>query len=154
MPENGMTTSDATTYEEIMGTAPRKGESTDDPADANSGGGAEALSSRLLSFRQWVSDEAKIFVQPSVCVVNGEATDGTKNAPVLLFGPPPGSQPLAGSAAGSGRVGMVDGALDRALYERTMGCQVRAAKEIKKDEGDEGDEEDENDDDDDTFMAN
>lgn len=113
------------TYEKIMGI-----KSTGDDLE---GGGAEALSNRLITFRQWASDEAKITVHPSICIVNGEATDGTKNAPVLAFGPPPGAQPLA-LTSGQGRVGMVDGEEDRALYERTIGCQVRTVKEIKQDE--------------------
>jgi RNA recognition motif-containing protein len=122
--ENGAGTEMTTSYEEIMGIQAE---------DAETGGGAQALTARLTTFRDWVSEEAKIVVHPAVCVVNGEATDGTKNAPVLIFGPPPGSQPLSKNAA-AGRVGMVDGEADRALYERTMGCQVRAAREIKKDQ--------------------
>ena len=47
-------------------------------------GGIESLSQRLSSFRKWLSDHGCI-VHPSVCIVNGEATDGTKNAPVLIF---------------------------------------------------------------------
>jgi hypothetical protein len=120
---NNMTST--TTYEEIMGIH-KPG------AEQPAGGGAHALSSRLTAFRDWVSEEARILVHPAVCVVNGEATDGTKNAPVLLFGPPPGSQAAANTA--KGRVGIVDGTADRALYERTMGCQVRTAREIKQDE--------------------
>ena len=37
-----------------------------------------------FAFRKWLSDHGCI-VHPSVCIVNGEATDGTKNAPVLIF---------------------------------------------------------------------
>ena len=94
------------TYEEIMGIA-SQGEGAE-------GGGAQALSNRLVSFREWTTEEAKISVHPSICIVNGEATDGTKNAPVLAFGPPQGSQPPT-LASGQGRVGMVDGVEDRAL---------------------------------------
>eukprot|EP00526_Cylindrotheca_closterium_P003498 CAMPEP_0113607106 /NCGR_PEP_ID=MMETSP0017_2-20120614/3207_1 /TAXON_ID=2856 /ORGANISM="Cylindrotheca closterium" /LENGTH=1280 /DNA_ID=CAMNT_0000515687 /DNA_START=340 /DNA_END=4180 /DNA_ORIENTATION=- /assembly_acc=CAM_ASM_000147 len=115
-------TPEPSTYEEIMGIA----------ADGAKSGGADALSSRLISFRKWVVEDAKMTVHPSVCIVNGEATDGTKHAPVLLFGPPPGSEPLARST-GEGRVGGVDEA-DRALYERTIGCQVRTAKLINEQE--------------------
>lgn len=114
-----------TTYEEIMGIPP--------PAIAD-GGGATALSSRLVLFRQWLADDAKLTVHPSLCIVNGEATDGTKNAPVLLFGPPPEVVRKNCAASRLGRVGMVDQTEDQALYDRTMGCQVRAAREIKKDE--------------------
>ncbi len=118
-------TEESATYEKIMGMKSL--------GDEPEGGGAESLSNRLITFRQWASDEAKITVHPSICIVNGEATDGTKNAPVLAFGPPPGSLPLA-LTSGQGRVGMVDGVSDRALYERTIGCQVRTVKEIKTDE--------------------
>jgi RNA recognition motif-containing protein len=127
----------AATYEEIMGIA------SDQSA-------AKALSRRLITFRQWLSDEAKAEVHPAVCIVNGEATDGTKNAPVLVFdrhesAGAAGSSAAAGSTNGggasdaasqkfAGRVGIVDGDSSTALYDRTMGCQVRAVREIKKDE--------------------
>ena len=107
-----------TTYEEIM---------------SENGGGADGLSSRLGAFRSWITEEAKMTVHPSICIVNGEATDGTKNAPVLIFGPPPGSQPVA-PTTGDGRVGVVDGVAERSLYERTIGCQVRTARQINEDE--------------------
>jgi len=110
------------TYEDIMGIS----------ANEN-GGGNEALSKRLVTFREWIEKDASIDVHPSLCLVNGEATDGTKNAPVLVYGPPPGvSQDNADSSAG--RIGMIDREEDRALYDRTMGCQVRSTKEIKKDD--------------------
>ena len=94
------------TYESIMGS-----------------GGASALTNRLIDFRKWAKDEAQINVHPSVCIVNGEATDGTRNAPVLAFGPPPGS--AAVQQTGIGRIGIIDQQEDRALYEKTIGCQVR-----------------------------
>jgi len=120
-------------YEEIMRM------SSGPVGSSEEGGGSGALASRLVAFRKWLSDDALIKVHPSICVVNGEATDGTKNAPVLTFGPPPlasSSQNGAGSvgAAGSGRCGMVDDDSDRVLFDRTMGCQVRVARELKKDE--------------------
>eukprot|EP00560_Eucampia_antarctica_P006088 CAMPEP_0197823892 /NCGR_PEP_ID=MMETSP1437-20131217/1206_1 /TAXON_ID=49252 ORGANISM="Eucampia antarctica, Strain CCMP1452" /NCGR_SAMPLE_ID=MMETSP1437 /ASSEMBLY_ACC=CAM_ASM_001096 /LENGTH=1144 /DNA_ID=CAMNT_0043423285 /DNA_START=99 /DNA_END=3534 /DNA_ORIENTATION=- len=98
-------------------------------------GGASSLSSRLLGFREWL-DCHGCKIHSSVCIVNGEATDGTKNAPVLIFGPPPTSSSAvpAQNSATDGRCGMVDAVNDWALYDRTMGCQVRAAKELKKDE--------------------
>jgi len=116
------------TYEEIMGI-----ESSGEVSQKIGGGGVEALSKRLIGFRKWCANEAKIKTHPSICIVNGEATDGTKNAPVIAFGPPLQSQPGAVKTS-SGRVGMVDGVLDRALYERTMGCQIWTARDIKKDE--------------------
>lgn len=114
---------EATTYEKIMGI----------PSD-DVGGGATALSARLAKFRQWLVEDAKVTVHPSLCIVNGEATDGTKNAPVLLFGPPPEVVRKNLASIKVGRCGMVDKTEDQALYDRTMGCQVRAAREIKKEE--------------------
>lgn len=111
------------TYEEIMGIT---------SVGASAGGGAAALSARLAFFREWLSNEAKVIAHPSVSIVNGEATDGTKNAPVLVFGPPPGEE--LKPAAGAGRCGLIDTIADQALYDRTLGCQVRAAREIKKGE--------------------
>ena len=119
------------TYEEIMGI-----KSSGEASEKIGGGGVEALSKRLMDFRKWCTDEAKIKIHPSICIVNGEATDGTKNAPVLVFAPPPGSlkSTSATTKSGLGRVGMVDGVADRALYEKTMGCQIWTAREIKQDE--------------------
>jgi hypothetical protein len=113
------------TYEEIMGIASSEGN--------NEGGGNKALSSRLTSFREWLDDEAKVIIHSYLCVVNGEATDGTKNAPILSYGPPPGVNSANANSA-EGRIGMIDGEEDQALYDRTMGCCVRATKEIKKDD--------------------
>lgn len=132
------------TYEEIMGMG----------GDLSA---AKALSRRLLTFRQWLSDDARAEVHPAVCLVNGEATDGTKNAPVLVFErqrhEPPSAAARGGAGTGGtagggtggagggdsllpskkfeGRVGLVDGDGSTALYDRTMGCQVRAVREIK-----------------------
>jgi len=114
------------TYEKIMGI-----ESSGE-ASQKAGGGVDALSKRLINFRKWCTNEAKIKIHPSICIVNGEATDGTKNAPIFAFETTNQNQP--GAAKTSGRVGMVDGAADRALYERTMGCQIWTSRDIKKDE--------------------
>ena len=107
-------------YEDIMGIG--EGE-----------GGNKALSSRLATFREWLDDEAKVTIHPYLCVVNGEASDGTKNAPMLSYGPPPGVNTGNVNPA-EGRIGVIDGEADQALYDRSMGCQVRATKEIKKDD--------------------
>ena len=48
-------------------------------------GGANSLKTRLIKFRKWSTKEANITVHGAVCIVNGEATDGTRNAPVLVF---------------------------------------------------------------------
>lgn len=147
-------------YEKVMGRIETS--SSSDPAVGGSGSAADvmrmdgesagALSSRLAQFRKWLSVEANVQVHPAICIVNGEATDGTKNAPVLVVdreGGTPG--PLGGAAASSsfsatvapgkaaggvnaGRVGAVDWEGDQRLYDRTMGCQVRSTREIKTDE--------------------
>ena len=122
------TSNEEITYEKIMGI-----ESSGEASQKTGGGGVDALSKRLINFREWCANEAKIQIHPSICIVNGEATDGTKNAPVMDFGPPHQSQSGAMKKY-SGRVGMVDGAADRALYERTMGCQIWTTRDIKKDE--------------------
>lgn len=120
------------TYEEIMGIKKSSG-GDESMMQTDQGGGMEALSNRLIGFRKWCTEEANMVIHPAMCIVNGEATDGTKNAPKYAIGPPPGSQPVSASSA-QGRVGMVDGVEDIALYERTMGCQIWTTKEIKKDE--------------------
>ena len=107
-------------YEDIMGIG--EGE-----------GGNRALSTRLVAFREWLDHEADVTIHPNLCVVNGEATDGTKNAPMLSYGPPPGVN-TGNMNPAEGRIGAIDGEADQALYDRSMGCQVRATKEIKKDD--------------------
>jgi RNA recognition motif-containing protein len=154
-------------------------------------GGASSLKSRLVRFRKWAAKDAKISVHSAMCVVNGEATDGTRNAPVLLFESPRGTDAsgggvgggtgmggsssnknggggstmmggiggvistggsglggigmgggsISGGGGGSGagpdlesRCGDVDGPADRAMYERTIGCQVRTVRDVKGDE--------------------
>ncbi|KAG7346808.1 RNA-binding protein [Nitzschia inconspicua] len=135
----------STTYEEIMGiqkSAPSAGEGNTIETSSEIGGitgATDALSKRLLDFRKWCTDEAKIKIHPSICIVNGEATDGTKNAPVFAVAPPNGLSENTAVATSTtqvaqGRLGMVDGNAERALYERTMGCQIWTAREIKKDE--------------------
>ena len=121
------------TYESIMGGTGSSGDGNNGLDDAKAKA-TEALSNRLKTFRQWLSQDAGVSVHPSICIVNGEATDGTKNAPVLAFGPPPGQNLPKKLGQADGRVGLVDSTGDRALYDRTMGCQVRTAREIKKDE--------------------
>ncbi len=103
------------TYEQLMGEE----------------GGHEALSSRLVSFRKWVQN-AGCKVHGAVCIVNGEATDGTRNAPVLILGPPPSQNPSKPVATAEGRCGLVDKDEDRVLYDRTIGCQIRTAREMKE----------------------
>jgi SET domain/RNA recognition motif. (a.k.a. RRM, RBD, or RNP domain) len=106
------------TYEEIMGIGER---------------GNKSLSNRLVSFREWLDQDAKVVIHPHLCIVNGESSDGTKNAPVLSYGPPPGVN-TANNNQAEGRIGVIDSEADQALYDRSMGCQVRATKEIKKDD--------------------
>ena len=84
----------------------------------------QALTKRLTDFRAWCQEEAGITVHPSVCIVNGDATDGTKYAPVLTLGAPsPETEP---------RLGSIEGVGHESLYAKTMGCQVRAVREMKK----------------------
>ena len=92
--------------------------------------GVEALSARLVSFRRWVQN-AGCKVHPAVCIVNGEATDGTKNAPVLLLDT---SSSNNNKPPNEERCGLVDREEDRVLYDRTVGCQVRTSREIKEDQ--------------------
>ncbi|GAX24399.1 hypothetical protein FisN_4Lh534 [Fistulifera solaris] len=112
------------TYEEIMGIKESdvKGSSTD---------ATKMLSGRLTTFRKWLIDEAKASVHPAICVVNGEATDGTKNAPVLVFET---ALDASKEVTAKGRLGVIDREGDQALYDRTLGCQIRAVREIKQDE--------------------
>ncbi len=106
---------DKKTYEEIIG----------------EGGGHSALSQRLVSFRKWVQD-AGCTVHPAVCIVNGEATDGTRNAPVLILQPPTSATPSKPVSTAEGRCGLIDTDEDRVLYDRTIGCQIRTAREMKE----------------------
>lgn len=102
------------TYEDIMG-----GER-----------GVKSLSNNLIAFRKWVKDSG-CTVHPAVCVVNGEATDGTRNAPILAVdvGAVNVEKPVA---TAEGRSGLVDTNEDRALYDRTIGCQIRTVREMKE----------------------
>jgi len=102
-----------TTYESIMASAD----------------GAESLTLRLKLFRKWIQ-KAGCDVHSSVCIVNGEATDGTKNAPVLILGSSSGA--ISKTSPSEGRCGMIDGDEDQELYDRTVGCQLRATKEMKE----------------------
>jgi hypothetical protein len=114
------------TYDDIIGRVKGSDPGTD-TVEA-----ARALSLRLETFRKWLMEEAKATIHPAICIVNGEATDGTRNAPVLVFeAAPAGSTPKVTAA---GRVGVIDGESHQALYDRTMGCQIRTVREIKKDE--------------------
>merc|ERR1711957_1059653 len=91
----------STHYEDIMHQNNNNSSNNDNNNDKKkkknnnheNGGGIESLSQRLSSFRKWLSDHGCI-VHPSVCIVNGEATDGTKNAPVLIFENPTQSSHL------------------------------------------------------------
>lgn len=108
-------------YEKIMGLG------VDDDA-------AKALGKRLVSFRKWLHDEARATVHPAVCIVNGMATDGTKNAPVLVFDSKADDTNGNEGSKFAGRAGAVDGDSSTTMYDRTMGCQLRSTREIKKDE--------------------
>ena len=95
--------------------------------------GVEALSARLATFRKWVQ-AAGCTVHPAVCIVNGEATDGTRNAPVLLLDTSAVNNSSNNKPPAEERCGLVDREEDRVLYDRTIGCQVRTVREIKEDQ--------------------
>jgi RNA recognition motif. (a.k.a. RRM, RBD, or RNP domain) len=136
-------------YEEIMGIRDTK--SSNAATDATTSA-IQALSNRLTTFRKWLADEAKVTIHPAVCIVNGEATDGTKNAPVMVVQKPTNfggysnnSSTISGSVGESssmivdntalhGRIGTVDGDGEISLYDRTMGCCIRAVRELKANE--------------------
>lgn len=98
---------------------------------------SSTLSSKLVSFRKWIQTSG-CTVHPAICIVNGEATDGTKNAPVLLLDTSNTTNSHGGdnkqSATAEGRCGLVGSEEDRVLYDRTIGCQVRTVREIKEDQ--------------------
>lgn len=131
--ENGSTTPVKVGYEKIMGFA----SSGDDTQTAVS-----ALSNRLTTFRKWLVDDAKVDVSSAVCIVNGEASDGTKNAPVLIIDKRKlAANGATGNDANNGkpknverRLGVVDSDADQTLYESTMGCQVRVTRSVEKDD--------------------
>jgi RNA recognition motif-containing protein len=122
-------TGNSSTYEDI--TQQKSSSPTDGASKENTADAVQALSARLVAFRKWLTN-AGVSVHPAICIVNGEATDGTRNAPVLVFGPPTADP--AAPPPPTGRLGVVDGDADQALYDRTMGCQIRAAREMKKGE--------------------
>ena len=63
-----MTDGKRTTYTGIMG-------------GPSGEGGPVALGPRLAELKRWAARDAGISVHSAVCVVNGKATDATRNAP-------------------------------------------------------------------------
>jgi RNA recognition motif-containing protein len=186
-----MSATTSMTYEEIMGNTnldPNKTTNSKAAVVTASTVAITGLSRRLQTFRQWLVADAHAEIHPSICLVNGEATDGTKNAPVLILekqssvesstntklsngngggGSKSSSSSTSKNAAGSGasafdgsnvtsnttasngtdaysattqpkvstvldgRIGMIDNDIVTSLYDRTMGCQVRAVREMK-----------------------
>ena len=126
---------DATPYERLMG-RPERGDGSGTTTESECEAATGALSSRLVTFRKWLEDDAKVQVHPAICIVNGEATDGTRQAPVLVF--EKSSEPVSGAIgaveSNTGRVGAIDWEGEQRLYDRTMGCQIRAVREIKANE--------------------
>lgn len=122
---------------------------------------SKVLEDRLVAFRRWL-EVGGCKMHSSVCIVNGEVTDGTKNAPLLSFGPPiasssdttrsssrnSSSDATSSSSSNSntsgnsnkttspseGRCGMIDSDVERAFYDRTYGCQIRVSKEMREDQ--------------------
>jgi RNA recognition motif-containing protein len=160
-------------YEEIMGFISQNTASASVHAGGNEKSATvQALSRRLVAFRQWLQNDARATIHPAICIVNGEATDGTKNAPVLILDqqqPDKKSNMDSGGSIGTdgfqssnykdpavsnavnsnmlstdlkkansiyeGRVGVIDTDIaNTVLYDKTMGCQIRTVKELKKDE--------------------
>lgn len=132
LPHNDDNNSREARYEDIMGLGSG---STGEPSSADKeermSKATQALSGRLVLFRKWLTEEAKVTIHPAICVVNGEATDGTRNAPLLAL--PPSEDDIS-PADDEARLGRVDGGGDQALYDKTMGCQIRTTREIKKDD--------------------
>jgi len=115
----------------------------------SSSGGASSLKTNLINFRKWATKSANITVHGALTIVNGEATDGTRNAPVLVFEStavdPRSSSTDSGKdglLSGGGnkvnssdiRCGAIDNTQDRNMYDRSIGCQVRTCRDLKKDE--------------------
>ena len=67
-PAGPMTDGKRTTYTGIMG-------------GPSGEGGPVALGPRLAELKRWAARDAGISVHSAVCVVNGKATDATRNAP-------------------------------------------------------------------------
>ena len=75
-------------------------------------GGAASLKARLIKFRKWATKQAGITIHGALCVVNGEATDGSRNAPILTFEPQPAAAtPVGSSDGGAGGGGGGSGAV-------------------------------------------
>eukprot|EP00557_Chaetoceros_sp_GSL56_P007152 CAMPEP_0176505242 /NCGR_PEP_ID=MMETSP0200_2-20121128/16388_1 /TAXON_ID=947934 /ORGANISM="Chaetoceros sp., Strain GSL56" /LENGTH=1194 /DNA_ID=CAMNT_0017904779 /DNA_START=357 /DNA_END=3942 /DNA_ORIENTATION=- len=106
------------TYEKIMGQE----------------GGHSALTNRLVTFRKWIQN-AGCQVHSAVCIVNGEATDGTKNAPVLVLGPPP---TMATSSVMSSAELKSTGALSASVTGTTAPTAISALAASKPVSGTEG----------------
>ncbi|GKY92639.1 hypothetical protein MPSEU_000234000 [Mayamaea pseudoterrestris] len=136
MASNGQSESAATktTYESIMGLSSCDGNSN------NQQSAVAALSNRLQTFRKWLVNDAKVSMSSAVCIVNGEATDGTKNAPMLVIDRQATDMPnnnIKSSSSNNNserRIGVIDSNGDQTLYDRTMGCQVRVVRAVEKDE--------------------
>jgi RNA recognition motif-containing protein len=82
------------------------------------------LSRRLMDFRHWLRQSNDVRIHPALCIVNGDATDGTLKAPLLTIDKKAVSM--------EGRLGLADET--SGLYDRTMGCQVRTVRDIKEGE--------------------
>mmetsp|Transcript_814 Transcript_814/g.1650 ORF Transcript_814/g.1650 Transcript_814/m.1650 type:complete len:262 (-) Transcript_814:3059-3844(-) len=86
----------------------------------------DILSSNLRNFRRWL-DSNGATIHPSLCIVNGEANDGTKNAPVyaaIRTVPPISDENLTEEQESKLRI-------HHEHYSGSTGCTVRTVKEIK-----------------------
>jgi len=95
----------------------------------SSADGVESLTLRLKLFREWIL-KAGCEAHLSMCIVNGEDTDGTTNVYVLVIGSSLGAK--SKSTSSEGRCGTIDGDADQELYDRTIGCQLRTTREMKE----------------------
>jgi len=85
------------------------------------------LSSTLRNFRRWLNVNGAV-VHSSLCIVNGEATDGTKNAPIYAAGKLSKCPVLPDGASEEEQSRT---RIQHEHYAGSTGCTVRAVKEIK-----------------------
>ena len=101
----------------------KRSESHSSPCRSWSGSGLDSVHC-IYCFKE----EHSLFL---LTIVNSEATDGTRNAPVLTLGLPSDLLPATEKEEKGQHVGSVKGRGKESLYARTMGCQVRAVREMQ-----------------------
>jgi SET domain len=124
-----------TTYEEIMGLQSSAASSSSKSSNGSGSGdnmtgeisslsasnknAVKSLSKRLTTFRKWLTSDANVSIHPAVCMVNGEATDGTRNAPVLVVEKSGGTVESSSLNGNSGNNGVVGNGMDKLLIPAT-----------------------------------